>query len=105
MFSLSLVFQYLIHIQQFSSSILCNVSCQYFRKFCHQIAKYVILQSIVPTNQEILCTAVRLLTVLVCSQVPLYGIMSSDSSDPLYEMHLILASNHGTLVELGITYF
>ena len=40
---------------------------------------------------------------LVCSQVPLFGIMSSDSSDPLYWMRLILASNRGTLMELGIT--
>jgi protein transport protein SEC61 subunit alpha len=35
--------------------------------------------------------------------VPLYGIMSSDSSDPLYWMRVILASNRGTLMELGIT--
>jgi protein transport protein SEC61 subunit alpha len=40
---------------------------------------------------------------LVMSQVPLYGIMSSDSSDPLYWMRVILASNRGTLMELGIT--
>lgn len=39
----------------------------------------------------------------MCSQVPLYGIMSSDSSDPLYWMRVILASNRGTLMELGIT--
>lgn len=29
--------------------------------------------------------------------------MSSDSSDPLYWMRAILASNRGTLMELGIT--
>ncbi|KAJ3018435.1 hypothetical protein NUW54_g339 [Trametes sanguinea] len=34
---------------------------------------------------------------------PLYGIMSSDSADPLYWMRVILASNRGTLMELGIT--
>ncbi|RXW14526.1 hypothetical protein EST38_g11328 [Candolleomyces aberdarensis] len=33
-------------------------------------------------NQKVLWTAVTLLIFLVCSQVPLYGIMSSDSSDP-----------------------
>jgi len=32
----------------------------------------------------------------VATTVPPYGIMSSDSSDPLYWMHVILASNHGT---------
>ena len=40
---------------------------------------------------------------MVMSQVPLYGIVSSDSSDPLYWMRAILASNRGTLMELGIT--
>lgn len=57
----------------------------------------------VPFNQKVLWTAVTLLIFLVCSQVPLYGIMSSDSADPLYWMRVILASNRGTLMELGIT--
>ena len=39
---------------------------------------------------------------LVCSQIPLYGINSSDSADPFYWSRLILASNRGTLMELGI---
>jgi protein transport protein SEC61 subunit alpha len=57
----------------------------------------------VPFNQKVLWTAVTLLIFLVCSQVPLYGIMSSDSSDPLYWLRVIIASNRGTLMELGIT--
>ncbi|KAF4586601.1 translocon subunit [Pleurotus pulmonarius] len=57
----------------------------------------------VPFNQKILWTAVTLLIFLVCSQVPLYGIMSSDSSDPLYWMRVISASKRGTLMELGIS--
>ncbi|TEB21522.1 SecY protein [Coprinellus micaceus] len=56
-----------------------------------------------PLQPRVLWTAVTLLIFLVCSQVPLYGIMSSDSSDPLYGMRVILASNRGTLMELGIT--
>lgn len=40
---------------------------------------------------------------LVMSQIPLYGIVSSDSSDPLYWLRMMLASNRGTLMELGIT--
>lgn len=36
------------------------------------------------------------------SQVPLYGIISSESSDPLYWMRVVLASNRGTLMELGV---
>ncbi|KAI0051623.1 SecY protein [Auriscalpium vulgare] len=57
----------------------------------------------VPFNQKVLWTAVTLLIFLVCSQVPLYGIMSSDSADPFYWMRVILASNRGTLMELGIS--
>ncbi|KAG0246231.1 SecY subunit domain-containing protein [Mortierella sp. GBAus27b] len=57
----------------------------------------------VPFRQRVLWTGVAVIIYLVCSQVPLYGIMSSDSSDPLYWMRTILASNRGTLMELGIT--
>jgi protein transport protein SEC61 subunit alpha len=46
---------------------------------------------------------VALFIFLVCSQVPLYGIMSSESSDPFYWMRVMMASNRGTLMELGIT--
>ncbi len=48
-------------------------------------------------------TIITLLIFLVCSQVPLYGIRSSKSSDPFYWMRVILASNRGTLMELGIS--
>jgi protein transport protein SEC61 subunit alpha len=64
---------------------------------------YFYLPFEVPFNQKVLWTAVTLLIFLVCSQVPLYGIMSSDSSDPFYWMRVILASNRGTLMELGIS--
>lgn len=37
------------------------------------------------------------------SEIPLYGIVSSDSSDPLFWLRMMLASNRGTLMELGIT--
>lgn len=33
----------------------------------------------------------------------LYGIVSSDTSDPLYWLRMMLASNRGTLMELGIS--
>ncbi|ANB13449.1 translocon subunit SEC61 [Sugiyamaella lignohabitans] len=48
-------------------------------------------------------TAVTLLIFLVMSEMPLYGIVSSDSSDPLLWLRMMLASNRGTLMELGIT--
>eukprot|EP00124_Ichthyophonus_hoferi_P001668 Ihof_evm8s93 gene=Ihof_evmTU8s93 len=54
-------------------------------------------------KEKVLWTAVTLIIFLVCCQVPLFGILSSDSADPLYWMRVILASNRGTLMELGIS--
>lgn len=53
-------------------------------------------------NQKLLWTVATLFIFLICAQVPLYGIYSSDSSDPFYWLRVILASNRGTLMELGI---
>jgi preprotein translocase subunit SecY len=41
-------------------------------------------------NQKLLWTIATLLIFLVCAQVPLYGIYSSDSSDPFYWLRVIL---------------
>lgn len=35
--------------------------------------------------------------------MPLYGITKTTGSDPFYWMRIILASNRGTLMELGIS--
>jgi len=50
-----------------------------------------------------LWTMVTLFIFLVCCQIPLYGIAPSKSTDPFYWMRVILASNRGTLMELGIS--
>jgi len=60
-------------------------------------------QAHVQFNSKLHWTGVTLLLYLVCCQIPLYGIMSSESADPFYWMRLILASNRGTLMELGIS--
>lgn len=57
----------------------------------------------VPFRERFLWTFVTLCIFLVCSHVPLFGIVSSDSSDPLYWIRVIMASNRGTLMELGIS--
>merc|ERR1712178_489422 len=54
-------------------------------------------------GEKILWTSISLFVFLVCCQIPLYGIMTSKSGDPFYWMRVILASNRGTLMELGIT--
>lgn len=48
-------------------------------------------------------TAVTLFIFLVCSQLPLYGIQTNNSSDPFYWARVIMASNRGTCMELGIS--
>ncbi|KAK9370236.1 SecY subunit domain-containing protein [Lipomyces kononenkoae] len=57
----------------------------------------------VPFDQRLMWTGVTLLIFLVMSEIPLYGIVSSDSSDPLFWLRMMLASNRGTLMELGIS--
>merc|ERR1711959_789472 len=56
-----------------------------------------------PFKEKVLWTAITLFIFLVCCQIPLYGIKTNDSADPFYWMRVILASNHGTLMELGIS--
>jgi len=57
----------------------------------------------IPFKEKVLWTAITLFIYLVCCQIPLYGIMSTESSDPFYWLRVILASNRGTLMELGIS--
>lgn len=54
-------------------------------------------------QDRLLWTALALFIFLVCCQIPVYGIRASKSSDPFYWMRVILASNKGTLMELGIS--
>merc|ERR1712070_224402 len=57
----------------------------------------------IPFKEKLLWTSISLFVFLVCCQIPLYGIMTSKSGDPFYWMRVILASNRGTLMELGIS--
>jgi protein transport protein SEC61 subunit alpha len=57
----------------------------------------------IPFKEKVLWTAITLFIFLVCCQIPLYGITATESSDPFYWMRVILASNRGTLMELGIS--
>lgn len=57
----------------------------------------------IPFREKMLWTMVTLFIFLVCCQIPLYGIAPSKSTDPFYWMRVILASNRGTLMELGIS--
>jgi len=54
-------------------------------------------------RERLMWTAITLLIYLVCCQIPLYGIRISDHHDPLQWLRTMIASNRGTLMELGIT--
>lgn len=54
-------------------------------------------------KERLLWSSISLFIFLVCCQIPLYGVTMSKSGDPFYFMRVILASNRGTLMELGVT--
>jgi protein transport protein SEC61 subunit alpha len=57
----------------------------------------------IPFQERALWTIIALFIFLVCCQIPLYGIKNTSGADPFYWMRVILASNRGTLMELGIS--
>ena len=54
-------------------------------------------------REKMLWTAIVLFIYLICCQIPLYGTLRQEGADPLYWLRVILASNKGTLMELGIS--
>jgi len=54
-------------------------------------------------NEKILYTLTSLLIYMFASNIPMYGIQRATTSDPFYWMRVILASNTGTLMELGVS--
>jgi protein transport protein SEC61 subunit alpha len=57
----------------------------------------------VPFVRRAMFTVVALLIYLICSRLPLYGIRTSQSADPMYWIRVIFASSRGTTMELGIS--
>lgn len=51
-------------------------------------------------SQRGLETSVLTPFLYACFQIPLFGIMSSDSADPFYWIRVILASNRGRILAL-----
>lgn len=73
------------------------------RPFQPYIPEVISPERKVPLQERLLWTVVTLGIFLTCQQIPLFGIMASDNADPLYWMRVIMASNRGTLMELGIS--
>jgi protein transport protein SEC61 subunit alpha len=57
----------------------------------------------IPFREKVLWTVIVLFIFLVCSQIPLFGVLHSNNADPFYWARVVLASNRGTLMELGIS--
>ncbi|MBD3207539.1 preprotein translocase subunit SecY [Candidatus Bathyarchaeota archaeon] len=55
----------------------------------------------VPFQSRMMWTLAALVIYLVMSETPLYGVQTG-AGDPLSTLRIIFASNHGTLMELGI---
>lgn len=72
------------------------------KPFCQVVPEIQKPERKIQFKEKVLWTAVTLIIFLVCCQIPLFGIMSSSSADPFYWLRVILASNRGTLMELGI---
>ncbi len=54
-------------------------------------------------REKVIWTGITLFIYLLCCQMPLYGVAKTSNADPFYWVRVILASNRGTLMELGIT--
>ncbi|KRX06610.1 SecY subunit domain [Pseudocohnilembus persalinus] len=54
-------------------------------------------------REKVIWTGITLFIYLVCSQIPLYGVNRAKGADAYYWMRVILASNRGSLMELGIS--
>jgi protein transport protein SEC61 subunit alpha len=77
--------------------ISCLLGC------LHQYISFAVVKHQIPFREKLLWTTIVLFIFLVCCQIPLYGVQSAKSSDPFYWVRVVLASNRGTLMELGIS--
>lgn len=71
-----------------------------FLGFLPEIAKP---KKLPPIKERLFWTAIALFIFLICCQVPVFGTRPNKTSDPFYWMRVVLASNKGTLMELGIS--
>ena len=93
-------------IPTFTSSSTFSLAVKFLelvKPFCSILPEIQKPERKIQFREKVLWTAITLFIFLVCCQIPLFGIMSSDSADPFYWIRVILASNRGTLMELGIS--
>merc|ERR1712223_1858652 len=91
-------------LNTYSTTTIMGVKfLEFVKPFCAVIPEVEKPQRRIQFREKMLWTAITLFIFLVCCQIPLFGIMSSESADPFYWMRVIMASNRGTLMELGIS--
>jgi protein transport protein SEC61 subunit alpha len=75
---------------------------KFFAPFVKAMPEIKNPQREVSFKEKFIWTAVVLIVYLIMSNIPLYGIKIEDSTDYFYWLRVILASQRGTLTELGI---
>lgn len=54
-------------------------------------------------QEKLLWTLIAVLIYFMCSQIPLFGIMINDKTDPVSWLRAMMAGNRGTLMDLGLS--
>ena len=75
---------------------------KFFAPFVKAMPEIKNPQREVSFKEKFIWTAVVLIIYLIMSNIPLYGIQIAESTDYFYWLRVILASQRGTLTELGI---
>jgi len=75
---------------------------KFFSPFIKAMPEIKNPQREVSFKEKFIWTAVVLIIYLIMSNIPLYGIQIEESTDYFYWLRVILASQRGTLTELGI---
>ncbi|MEN2495519.1 MAG: hypothetical protein MHMPM18_000134 [Marteilia pararefringens] len=86
-----------------STSQVSNQFLGYLQPLCVFLPEIKESQKKVQLREKIIWTSLTLLIFLVCCQIPLFGILKTEKTDSLYWARMILASNRGSLMELGIS--
>ncbi|MBY9012619.1 MAG: preprotein translocase subunit SecY [Candidatus Lokiarchaeota archaeon] len=75
---------------------------KFFSPFVRVMPEIKQPQREVQFKEKLLWTIVVLIIYLIMSNIPLYGVTSTETTDYYYWLRVILASQKGTLTELGI---
>ena len=75
---------------------------KFFTPFVKAMPEIKQPQREVTFKEKFIWTAIVLLIYLILSNIPLYGVELEESTDYFYWLRVILASQRGTLTELGI---